>query len=82
MTPPLAESENTSHLQDRTNDLLLELESELGKDAANQFILIRSAIYYGDNGLPGIGGKSDIPCSGISKSDLPSPPAALSWPIN
>ena len=27
------------------------------------------------------GGKSDIPCSGISKSDLPSPPAALSWPI-
>jgi hypothetical protein len=42
------------HLQDRTNDLLLELESELGKDAANQFILIRSAIYYGDNGLPGI----------------------------
>jgi len=42
------------HLQERTNDLLLELESELGKDAANQFILIRSAIYYGDNGLPGI----------------------------
>ncbi|KAH6661758.1 hypothetical protein B0J14DRAFT_331714 [Halenospora varia] len=44
------------HLQERTNDLtlLLELESELGKDAANQFISIRSAIYYGDNGLPGI----------------------------
>jgi hypothetical protein len=32
------------HLQERTNDLLLELESELGKDAANQFILIRSRV--------------------------------------
>ena len=42
------------HLQERTNDLLLALQSELGKDAANQFILTRSAIYYGDNGLPGI----------------------------
>ena len=42
------------HLQGRTNDLLLELGSELGKDAANQFISIHSAIYYGDNGLPGI----------------------------
>jgi hypothetical protein len=41
-------------LQERTNNLLLELGTELGKDAANQFILIRSAIYYRDNGLPGI----------------------------
>ena len=32
------------------NDLLQELRSELGKDAANQFILIRSAVCYGDNG--------------------------------
>jgi hypothetical protein len=39
---------------EETNNLLLHLESELGKDAANQFILIRSAIYYGDNSLPGI----------------------------
>jgi hypothetical protein len=28
------------------------------------------------------GGKSDIPCCVISKSDIPSPPAALSWPIS
>jgi hypothetical protein len=41
------------HLQERTNDLLLELGSELGKDAANQFISLCSAIYYGDS-LPGI----------------------------
>ncbi len=26
----------------------------LGKDAANEFISIRSEIHYGDNGLPGI----------------------------
>jgi hypothetical protein len=42
------------HLQKRTDDLLLELRSELGKDAANQFISIRSAIYYGDNSPHGI----------------------------
>lgn len=40
------------HLQERTNDLLQELGSELGKDAANQFISACSAIYYGDNSLP------------------------------
>jgi hypothetical protein len=36
------------------NDLLQELRSELGKDAANQFISIRSAVYYRDNGPPGV----------------------------
>lgn len=41
-------------LQERTNNLLPELKSELGKDASNQFILINSAIHYGDNDLPGI----------------------------
>ncbi len=46
--------EISPYLQERTNDLLLELKSELGKDAANQFILTRSAIYYRDNGVPGI----------------------------
>jgi hypothetical protein len=43
-----------SHLQERTNDPLLELQSKLGKDAANQFISIRSAVYYRDNDIPGI----------------------------
>jgi hypothetical protein len=46
--------EISPQLQERTNDLPQELRSELGKDAANQFILIRSAVYYGDNGLPSI----------------------------
>jgi hypothetical protein len=41
-------------LQERTNNLLLELGTELDKDAANQFISIRSAIYYGEISLPGI----------------------------
>jgi hypothetical protein len=48
------ETEIRAQLQERTNDLLQELRAELGKDAANQFISIRSAVYYGDNGLPGI----------------------------
>ncbi|KAH7364623.1 hypothetical protein BKA65DRAFT_142226 [Rhexocercosporidium sp. MPI-PUGE-AT-0058] len=42
------------YLQERTNDLLQELESELGKDTANQFLSARSAIFYGNNSLPGI----------------------------
>ena len=40
------------HLKQRTQDLLQELGSEVGKDAANQFISECSAIYYRDNDLP------------------------------
>ena len=40
------------HLQERTQDLLQELGSGVGKDVANQFITECSAIYYRDNDLP------------------------------
>jgi hypothetical protein len=41
------ETEIPAQLQERTNNLLQELRSELGKDAANQFVSIRSAVYCG-----------------------------------
>jgi hypothetical protein len=50
----IIETEIPAQLQGRTNDLLLELRSELGKDAANQFVSIRSAVYYRDNGPPSV----------------------------
>jgi hypothetical protein len=41
-----------ARLQERTDLLFQELRSELGKDAANQFVLMRSAIHYVDNDSP------------------------------
>jgi hypothetical protein len=37
-----------AELQERTDILFQELQSELGKYSANQFVLMRSAIHYGD----------------------------------
>lgn len=40
------EIEIPAQLQERTDLLLQELRARLGKDAANRFVLMRSAIYY------------------------------------
>jgi hypothetical protein len=38
-----------AELQERTNILFQELQSELGKHSANQFVLMRTAIHFKDN---------------------------------
>jgi hypothetical protein len=38
-----------AELQERTDILFQELQSELGKHGANQFMLMRTAIHFKDN---------------------------------
>jgi hypothetical protein len=38
-----------AELQERTDILFQELQSELGKHSANQFVLMRTAIHFEDN---------------------------------
>jgi hypothetical protein len=62
----------------------LEMDIVLGHVAAGCFQSFHECLSPGKGMGHGEvdGPKSDLPCCVISKSDLPSPPAALSWPIN
>jgi hypothetical protein len=50
----MIEMEVPAELQERIDILFQEHQSELGKDAANQFVLWRSAIHYKDDEFPAL----------------------------